>query len=169
MCWADLAGLTPTERYQAARGLPKVVHRGDAQAVAKLAACLEHCEPQVRWAAVEALPQIVAKGDAQALRAASARLQDKEWYVRKAAALALPLIVDKGDLHAITAINDLLEDRERHVRKAAVEALSQIARPSPRSTPTSERQQKKLAHRSISSASHASTRLHRHPIDPCHE
>ena len=44
LAYEFLADLTRTKRYLAVKGLPKIVHKGDAQAVAVLATCLEHSE-----------------------------------------------------------------------------------------------------------------------------
>ena len=122
----DLENAAPLPAIKLLTTHPKFF-KGNARAIAAVAARLEDDDEDVRSAAVDALAKIVDKGNGGVIAAVAARLEHDSEDVRCSATKALAQIADKGNEAAITAVAARLEVDEGWVRCAAVEALAQIA------------------------------------------
>jgi len=114
-------------RVAALEVLEEFAPRGDASAVAAIAARVGDRDRPVRTAALSAIQKIPLPGDPVAVDAVVGQLAHDQWDWRQQATKALDVVVVKGDPYAIEAVVHQLESCRDEVRKAAADALPHVA------------------------------------------
>mmetsp|Transcript_87734 Transcript_87734/g.246504 ORF Transcript_87734/g.246504 Transcript_87734/m.246504 type:complete len:1154 (-) Transcript_87734:78-3539(-) len=121
--WNARAGAVPV--------LGSVAPLNDADAIERIALCLEDTAPGVRKQVACSLVRVVdgVRGNSTVAAAVCARFNHRSWTVRQAAAETLASTASLGDAAALAALARLLGDDARGVREQAIVSMKRLAAP----------------------------------------